>query len=151
MHTNSRPQRLKELLASTIVLLTGLSFVATATATVKRKPSRPAPEGWQLAGDAVNGKLIYKQYCQKCHGKRGNGQGTMAKDLEIKPRDFTDEEVMRERSDWEIYLGIKEGGAPVGLSEQMTAWEDTLTEDEMLDVATFVRQFVKTKAIGDDQ
>ncbi len=149
MHRNSRLRRLEDLLVGIIVVLTGFSFVAAAAASGERKPSRPAPEGWELAGDLDNGKLIYKQYCQKCHGKRGNGQGTMAKDLEIKPRNFTDEEVMRERSDWQIYLGIKEGGAPVGLSEQMTAWEDTLTEDEMLDVATFIRQFVQTEATGD--
>ena len=58
------------------------------------KAIRPAPDGWELQGDQDNGKLIYKQYCQKCHGKSGNGQGTMAEDLDPKPRDFTDVECM---------------------------------------------------------
>jgi hypothetical protein len=65
----------------------------------------------------------------------------MAKDLDPKPRDFTDTAVMHGRSDWELYLGIKEGGPPVGLSTEMTAWEDTLTEEEMVNVALFIRQF----------
>lgn len=103
--------------------------------------ARAAPEGWALDGDADEGRIVYKQYCQKCHGKRGDGQGIMAADLDPKPRDFTDAEIMEQRSDWELYLGIKEGGAPIGLSDQMTAWEDTLTEQEMRDVAAFIRQF----------
>jgi len=107
----------------------------------ERRASRPAPEGWELRGDLESGELVYKQYCQKCHGKRGNGEGTMAADLDPKPRNFTDREVMSKRSDWEIYLGIKEGGGPVGLSDQMTAWEDTLTEEEMVDVAAYIRHF----------
>ncbi len=145
MNQSNRPLVPKILLAFALALVS-LQLAAAA----ERQTSRPAPEGWELCGDLDNGKLIYKQYCQKCHGKRGDGQGTMAKDLEIKPRDFTDKEVMLKRTDWEIYLGIKEGGAPVGLSEQMTAWEDALMEEEMLNVAVFLRQFAQTDETGDN-
>jgi len=132
---------------SFVAVLVLCSLVVAAGASLgasERGTSRPAPDGWSLEGDADNGELTYKQYCQKCHGKRGNGQGTMAADLAIKPRDFTDVEVMSKRSDWEIYLGIKEGGPPVGLSDQMTAWEDTFSEEEMMDVAAFIRQFAES-------
>lgn len=127
-----------------ILLVCPIVTAATAFADAsERTASRPAPEEWELAGDLDSGKTIYKQYCQKCHGKRGNGQGIMARDLEPKPRDFTDREVMSKRSDWEIYLGIREGGDPVGLSDQMTAWEDTLSEEEIMDVAAYLRQFAE--------
>ena len=133
-----------------ILLLCSIVTAAAAFADAsERKSSRPAPDGWELAGDLDNGKIIFKQYCQKCHGKRGNGQGTMARDLDPKPRDFTDREVMSKRSDWEIYLGIKEGGDPVGLSDQMTAWEDTLSEEEMMDVAVYIRQFAESDEEGE--
>ena len=130
-------------LVTAVALCSVLVAMSAVQGTSERGESRPAPDGWSLEGDPDNGELTYKQYCQKCHGKRGNGQGTMAADLAIKPRDFTDVDVMSKRSDWEIYLGIKEGGPPVGLSEQMTAWEDTFSEEEMMDVATFIRQFVE--------
>ena len=149
MKKANRPWQLKLLLSCALALLLALVSFHHPMAQ-ERKTSRPAPEGWELAGDLGNGKIIYKQYCQKCHGKRGNGQGTMAQDLEIKPRDFTDKEVMLTRTDWEIYLGIKEGGSPVGLSEQMTAWEDTLTDEEMLDVAVFIRQFAQPNEEGEE-
>jgi len=101
------------------------------------------PPGFDLGGDPTAGRKIYKMYCKKCHGKRGNGKGLMAKDLNPKPRDFTDKAQMEKRSDWQLFLGIKEGGPAVGLSEQMTAWKDSLTEQEMRDVAVYIRQFVK--------
>lgn len=101
----------------------------------------PAPPNFALDGDPDNGELIYKQYCLKCHGKRGDGTGIMSKDLDPKPANFTDEEHMSQLSDWELFTGIKEGGKPFGLSDQMTAWKGTLDEEEMIDVGTFIRQF----------
>lgn len=120
----------------------------TGARTGEEATVRAAPDGWTLDGDADEGRIVYKQYCQKCHGKYGNGQGTMAADLDPKPRDFTNAEDMAKRSDWELYLGIKEGGAPLGLSDQMTAWEDTLTEQEMRDVAVYIRQFAHSDDEG---
>ncbi|MEE8368213.1 MAG: cytochrome c [Thermoanaerobaculia bacterium] len=148
MNDHYWPSKLEVLITFSLMLPVTFGSIAIAGVT-DRQASRPAPEGWELSGDLDNGKIIYKQYCQKCHGKRGDGQGTMAKDLEMKPRNFTDKEVMLNRSDWEIYLGIKEGGAPVGLSEQMTAWEDALIEEEILDVAFFIRQFTQSDKEGD--
>jgi mono/diheme cytochrome c family protein len=101
------------------------------------------PPGFELGGDPTAGRKIYKQYCKKCHGKKGNGTGLMAKDLNPKPADFTDKVRMEKRSDWQLFLGIKAGGPAVGLSEQMTGWKDTLTEQEMRDVAAYIRQFAK--------
>ncbi|MEK6672104.1 MAG: c-type cytochrome [Nitrospirota bacterium] len=35
------------------------------------------------------GKKVYKKYCMGCHGEKGDGKGIAAKNLLIKPRDFT--------------------------------------------------------------
>lgn len=35
------------------------------------------------------GKKVYKKYCIGCHGEKGDGKGIAAKNLIIKPRDFT--------------------------------------------------------------
>jgi len=34
------------------------------------------------------GRYVFKQHCAVCHGERGDGQGDMAPDLVIKPRNF---------------------------------------------------------------
>ena len=126
----------------------GLALVAgvlLATAVPARSQSNvpPAPAGFELDGDPDSGEIVYKQYCLKCHGKRGTGTGIAAKDLDPKPADFTDEESMSELSDWELFLGIRDGGKPFGLSDQMTAWKGTLEEEDMHDVAVFIRQFAQ--------
>ena len=42
------------------------------------------------AEDGVSeGKKVYEKYCIGCHGKKGDGNGTAARDLNIKPRNFT--------------------------------------------------------------
>lgn len=35
------------------------------------------------------GKKVYRKYCVGCHGEKGDGKGIAAKNLIIKPRDFT--------------------------------------------------------------
>ena len=120
------------------LLSLGVSIVVAAPAA-----AQGPPPGFRLGGDPTEGGRVYKQYCKKCHGTKGDGQGLMAKDLNPKPRDFTDTARMEKRSDWQIFLGIKEGGPAVGLSEQMTGWKDTLSEQEMRDVAAFIRRFAR--------
>ncbi len=125
------------LLGGWLLPLGGPGLVAHAAA------EEAPPAGFELGGDPAAGRRTYKTYCKKCHGKRGNGKGLMAKDLDPKPRDFTDKARMEKRSDWQIFQGIKEGGPAVGLSEEMTSWKDSLTEQEMRDVASYIRQFSK--------
>ncbi len=146
-------RRLRDAGRSPIIWASALCLLLLATAPRILIPARaedgaerirsspPPPPGFKLEGDPRRGRIIYKQYCQKCHGKKGDGNGMMAKDLDPKPRNFTDKELMSKLTDWDIYIGIKEGGASVGLSEKMTPWEDTLLEQEMMDVALYIRQF----------
>jgi mono/diheme cytochrome c family protein len=42
-----------------------------------------------LAADADSGKQMYRQYCASCHGETGQGNGTVAAQLKIKPADLT--------------------------------------------------------------
>ena len=38
---------------------------------------------------AAAGRQVYEKYCVGCHGEKGDGKGIAAKDLLVKPRDFT--------------------------------------------------------------
>ncbi len=60
-------------------------WVAGETLPVDFKTPRPAPDKGALA----KGELIYKNRCAICHGPKGDGKGEKAKDLIVKPRDFT--------------------------------------------------------------
>lgn len=146
MITKKRPlrraQRLTPIAALAVLAVASLlAFQSGVVQAATPENVPPAPAGFELDGDADNGELIYKQYCKKCHGKHGNGTGIMAADLDPKPADFTDKKRMAELSDWVLYLGIRDGGKPLGLSDQMTSWKSTLEDEEIHDVATFIRQF----------
>ena len=127
-----------------------LTFAGVALAGKGSAPKKitkklpPEPAGFKLKGDAKKGKKVYKKFCKKCHGKHGDGGGMMAADLKPKPTDFT-HPGMNERSDWELFVGVREGGAALGLSDKMTPWKDTLTKQEVHDVLTFIRTFAPKK------
>ena len=52
-------------------IVLGLTVILTSlwAVGVFAQATRPAPAGWTVDGDVDNGKIVYKQYCQKCHGR----------------------------------------------------------------------------------
>lgn len=86
------------------------------------------------------GQELYNAYCQICHGELGEGQ-TMGKPL-------TDDPANR-LSDQELLDVIAEGRAGTG----MVAWEGSLSEVEIFDIASYIRNLQGKPAIslgGDD-
>ncbi len=49
---------------------------------------RPIPVDGQPSKVAM-GREVYERYCVGCHGEKGDGNGIAARDLIVKPRDFT--------------------------------------------------------------
>ena len=47
--------------------------------------------------------------CKHCHGMLGNGQGSVASSMKIKPRNFTCKETMESISDGQLFWIIKKG------------------------------------------
>jgi len=87
----------------------------------------PAP------ADLVLGKRVYAENCAECHGDTGNGNGFFAKELPIAPTNFGAEQPSQAESVRVLQLGI------AGTS--MAPWTDRLTEDEILAVSHYVRNF----------
>src|SRR5262245_18218462 len=42
-----------------------------------------------FAGESDSGKQMYLQYCGSCHGKEGNGDGTVSRELKVMVPDLT--------------------------------------------------------------
>ena len=117
--------------------------LSTAVALSAFSAAPPAPAGFQLDGDAANGKTVYDKRCALCHGATGDGQGKMAASLNPKPLDFTSKALMAKRSDWEVYLAIRDGGKAVGLSPTMFGWKGLISDQEIRDVAAYVRSLAR--------
>jgi len=135
--------------SSLTVLAAGFAlFAALAAAGAGRlalaqgspRDSLEPPEGWELSGDAERVRATYDQLCATCHGPEGKGDGVMSKFIEPKPKDLTDREYMETRSDYELYVAIKKGGAAVGLSDKMAPWEPLLEEQQIRDLTLLVRE-----------
>lgn len=101
---------------------------------VRKQPADP------LADARARGSKIFGHYCQMCHGTEGQGDGPNSTFLETSPRDFTDREFWQKRTSQErTHDVIRQGGAYIGKSMLMPPWGKTLSEQEIRDVAIFIR------------
>lgn len=80
---------------------------------------------------------LYALKCAQCHGLEGRGDGPEAKSYSTKPADFTDQRMMDEMTDGEIFYKITTGRRP------MPAYEKQLTETERWQLVHFIRTFAR--------
>lgn len=89
----------------------------------------------------------YRLYCVQCHGSKGNGEGVnnTSGGLSVAPRNHTDAAEMSKLTDDEIRRAISEGGDAVSKSELMPRWDKTLTDNEIDELAAYLRKLCKCK------
>ncbi len=88
----------------------------------------------RFKGDTRHGRVIFKSACVACHGKDGTGRGILAYLIRIAMIDFTISENMKGMSDEELVKLIREGKG-----DYMPSWGGALSDDEITDVASYVR------------
>ncbi|HTN42676.1 MAG TPA: cytochrome c [Nitrospiria bacterium] len=87
-----------------------------------------------IDGDASKGRPIYEKNCLICHGPQGRGDGPMGKSLNPPAPNFASPE-SRRKPDADLLKAIREGHPDTA----MTAWKGTLSEQQFLDVLSYVR------------
>lgn len=110
-----------------------LGMLAAAVAMMVAQTAR--------AQDNVPVNMTYQVYCMRCHGEKGQGDGADGATLTPKPRDFTDCATMNKIPDATIIKAIKDGGASVGVSRDMPAWGEALSDAKISALAAYVRTF----------
>jgi len=85
------------------------------------------------------GGLVYESHCIQCHGSRGAGDGTAARELRVRPTNFR-----LQRPSLAGTLHALRSGVD---GTQMAVWTGRLSEVELMAVAHYVRQFYE----GDDR
>jgi cytochrome c oxidase cbb3-type subunit 3 len=90
--------------------------------------------GLRFSGNTRRGREIFQSSCSACHGPRGKGNGVLARLLNVKMVDFTEQPLDQWIKDEEILKVVRDGRG-----EFMPAWKGTLSEDEITDVAAYVR------------
>lgn len=85
------------------------------------------------------GKWTYDQYCAVCHGPEGRGDGFNAYNLEPRPKDFAEKGYLESITDEWLLEAISQGGRGVKRSALMPAYENTLTEERVVNVVAYLR------------
>jgi mono/diheme cytochrome c family protein len=100
-------------------------------------PGGDTPHGWPdwTASGLQEGKEIYVERCQTCHGCAGNGLGTYGGTMSVTPADYK-QEPFRSMPDDQFFWHVSEG-LPGTL---MPTWKLALTEDQRWKVIAYIQQ-----------
>jgi mono/diheme cytochrome c family protein len=100
-------------------------------------PGGDTPQGWPgwIASGLQEGKEIYIERCQTCHGCAGNGLGTYGGTMSVTPADYK-QEPFRSMPDDQFFWHVSEG-LPGTL---MPTWKLSLSDDQRWKVIAYVQQ-----------
>jgi len=82
---------------------------------------------------------LFNTNCARCHGAAGAGDGPDSQKLGAWMPNFQSAEFHQWRSDEEILVAIKKGGAGVGQSPAMPPWESILSANEIVAIKDYIR------------
>jgi mono/diheme cytochrome c family protein len=118
----------------TALIFAAGNWMALAKAKKLKNPISPSPVA------LAEGKQIYQQRCQNCHGENGDGKGEKAAELSTAPTAFTDAQKMDRITDGELFWQITKGRRP------MPAFEDKLDSNQRWESVDFIRTFAMKPA-----
>ncbi|GBD96813.1 MAG TPA: cytochrome c [Nitrospirae bacterium] len=95
----------------------------------------------------TSGEKIYNRYCSPCHGIKGDGKGFNAKNLDPRPANHTNIELMNRRTDKELYDAISRGGRFVGKSTLMPPWGETLNKPQIESLVLYLRKLCTCRGL----
>ncbi|MDQ3068209.1 MAG: c-type cytochrome [Acidobacteriota bacterium] len=83
---------------------------------------------------------MWKAWCARCHAENGSGRPGN-RPVAVEPMDFTDCKVATPEPDADWAVAIRSGGPAVGLSSEMPAFGDALTEQQIRGFVAYIRTF----------
>jgi mono/diheme cytochrome c family protein len=123
-----------------LALSLGLLACSRHPAQAPAATPAPTPAPTELPRYEVRlGRDVYQHYCQTCHGDTGAGDGFNAFNLDPHPRDLSDPDFQKKKTDADLRDAIQRGGAGVGLSPLMPPWGRTLSARQMDDVILYLK------------
>lgn len=80
---------------------------------------------------------VYMKKCKKCHGEKGDGKGSGAKDLEIKPTAYT-KEFLSKIPAGQLFWIIEKGSANTDMEAMGPGSETNISKDDMWKLVTYI-------------
>ena len=88
----------------------------------------------------LTSKTTFEHFCAPCHGEVGAGDGRYyPSDLSPSPRDFTDAEFMKSKTDDQLFTAISEGSAAVNKSNRCPQWGRILGDEKIDEMVVYLR------------
>jgi mono/diheme cytochrome c family protein len=87
----------------------------------------------------IRGSIAYRTYCVLCHGTSGKGDGRAARMYTPRPANLTVSPFPEQYKE----MIIRGGGPAVGRSPFMPPWGDELTDEQISDLISFLREVRK--------
>ncbi len=84
-------------------------------------------------------KQLYEQTCATCHGASGRGDGLTGQALQPKPADLAT--ALQGKDEAYLTKVITEGGASVGKSPMMPAYQGVLSDEQIQGLIQYVKGF----------
>ena len=138
---------MKKFLAMIIGVL--FMFVASAAMADFKPPKLPDAPGeyksmknkFKTKKKAVKeGEKWYKRKCKKCHGMKGDGQGSAAEDGEYAPTAFNKAGYLKGRSDGQLFFMTKIGSEGTDMEAMGTGTDTNISDDNIWKIISFMRK-----------
>lgn len=111
-------------------LLAGLVILNGIVLVSQMEPRSTQADG----GDPQQGRAIYEQHCQLCHGLRGKGDGEFGRVTNPPAADFTSAR-SKQKPDAVLLATIQNGRPPTA----MEGWKGQLSDGQIQDVLAYVK------------
>jgi mono/diheme cytochrome c family protein len=85
-------------------------------------------------------KRLYKSKCKKCHGTEGDGKGSAAEDIVLKPTSFIVPGYMEGRKDGQLFWIIKAGSKDTEMKAFGPGTDVNLSDEEMWKLVAYMRK-----------
>jgi|ERR1039457_7017149 mono/diheme cytochrome c family protein len=132
-------KKISKLNSVLMLLITGVIVVSLSAFQSSKWKAPDAAKGVKnpTTADANNiaeGKKVYTSDCQKCHGKKGMGDGPNASELD-NPLEPLNSAGIKAETDGELFWKMSEGKKP------MPSAKKTLSETQRWQLVDYIRTF----------
>jgi mono/diheme cytochrome c family protein len=137
--------------ASVMSFVLGTIFlVATMTISAEEHQTPVAPQEYldmenPIDEDDVDeefldkNRRVYKSKCSKCHGAEGDGEGSAAEDIEIKPTAFNVPGYLEDKSDGQLFWVILYGSEGTEMEGFGPDSDAGLSEEKLWELVSYMR------------
>jgi len=132
--------------ALTIVACIGVMTAVSVLAADRKTPTAPKEylemkNPLKETKDVIEkGQSVYDRKCKKCHGEKGDGKGSAADELKIKPRAFSAPGYLKEKPDGQLFFITDKGSANTDMEAFGPGSETNLSKDEIWSVISYIRK-----------